>query len=111
MVACLISLFSYADNTKNFNCKGMSTFELIGSSGAKEEMKNLKFVFKNGVLQDLNNIECQWTENNISCESNFLNVRKLFIDLKTNKVTDFIAGNKGFGQYTESFEGECISSD
>ena len=74
-------------------------------------MKNLKFVFKNGELQDLNNIECQWTENNISCESNFLNVRKLFIDLKTNKVTDFIAGNKGFGQYTESFEGKCISSD
>ena len=97
----------FAQNTIDFNCKGMSQFELIGSSGSKEEMKNVTFKFIEGKLQDLNNIDCTWTEDNITCESSFLNIRKLVINLKTKEASDFIAGNKGFGQYVESFQGKC----
>ena len=40
------SQFAFGSETVNFNCKGLSQFELIGSSGAKEEMKNVTFKFK-----------------------------------------------------------------
>ncbi len=95
-------------DTITFDCKGISHFTLIGSSGIKEEMKNIAFKFENGILQDLNNIPCHWAENIITCESNFLNIRKLVINQNTMEVSDFISGNKGFGQYAESFSGNCI---
>ena len=101
------SQFAIGNETVNFTCKGLSQFELIGSSGAKEEMKNVTFKFVNGALQDLNNIDCLWTPKSITCESHFLNIRKLVINLETKEAVDFIAGNKGFGQYTESFQGKC----
>lgn len=110
LILLILSFFSYsnyANNTVSFNCKGISQFELIGSSGKKEEMKNISFNFIDGKLQDLNNIDCQWSEKIISCESNFLNIRRLTINQETNEVSDFIAGNKGFGQYTETFKGKC----
>jgi len=91
----------------NFKCKGIATFELMGSSGKKEEVKTLTFNFIDGALQDLNNIECTWTQELIQCKSNFLNIRNLEINLKKNTVTDFISGNKGFGQYVETFTGNC----
>ena len=96
-------------NQKNisFSCKGISSFELVGASGEKKESKNLTYTFINGALQDLNNIDCGFDSSQITCESTFLNFRKLTIDLKTKKATDFISGNKGFGQYIESFEGTC----
>ena len=95
------------DKTTNFRCKGIATFELMGSSGKKEEVKTLTFNFIDGALQDLNNIDCAWTEDLIQCKSNFLNVRNLEINYKKNTVTDFISGNKGFGQYVETFTGNC----
>ena len=95
------------DKTTNFRCKGIATFELMGSSGKKEEVKTISFNFIDGSLQDLNNIDCVWSEELIKCESNFLNIRNLEINLKNNKVADFIAGNKGFGQYVETFSGDC----
>ena len=95
------------DKTTNFRCKGIATFELMGSSGKKEEVKTLTFNFIDGALQDLNNIDCAWTEELIQCKSNFLNVRNLEINYKKNTVTDFISGNKGFGQYVETFTGNC----
>ena len=110
IIFTLILVFSQSvisNETVNFNCKGLSQFELIGSSGAKEEMKNVTFKFVDGALQDLNNIDCLWTPSSITCESTFLNVRKLVINLDTKEVSDFIAGNKGFGQYIESFQGKC----
>lgn len=91
----------------NFKCKGIATFELMGSSGKKEEVKTLTFNFIDGALQDLNNIECTWTQELIQCKSNFLNVRNLEINYRKNTVTDFISGNKGFGQYVETFTGDC----
>jgi hypothetical protein len=100
-------LSSGETQTITLNCKGLSHFEIVGSSGAKEEVKNITYQFIKGELQDLNNIECKWDSDIILCESNFLNFRKLNIDLNSKKVSDFIAGNKGFGQYTESFEGTC----
>ena len=33
------------DKTTNFNCKGIATFELMGSSGKKEEVKTISFNF------------------------------------------------------------------
>ena len=95
------------DKTTNFKCKGIATFELIGSSGKKEEVKTMSFNFIDGSLQDLNNIDCDWSKELIKCTSNFLNIRNLEINLKNNKATDFIAGNKGFGQYVETFSGDC----
>ena len=98
------------DKTTNFECKGIATFELIGSSGKKEEVKTMSFNFIDGSLQDLNNIDCVWSKELIKCSSNFLNVRNLEINLKNNTATDFIAGNKGFGQYVETFSGDCEKS-
>ena len=94
-------------NTITYTCKGLSNFEIIGSPGVKEEMKEVTYDFINGALQDLNNIECNWNDNIITCESTFLNFRKLSVDQKSLKVTDFISGNKGFGQYIENFIGDC----
>ena len=100
--------FAIANNkTTNFRCKGIATFELMGSSGKKEEVRSISFNFIDGSLQDLNNIDCIWTEELIQCKSNFLNVRNLEINLKKNTAKDFIAGNKGFGQYIETFSGDC----
>mgnify|MGYP006107274187 CR=1 FL=1 len=100
--------FALAENkTTNFNCKGIATFELMGSSGKKEEIKTMSFIFIDGSLQDLNNIDCVWSKVLIKCTSNFLNVRNLQINLKNNTATDFISGNKGFGQYVETFSGDC----
>jgi len=105
------TLFAVAeDKTTNFKCKGIATFELIGSSGKKEEVKTMSFNFIDGSLQDLNNIDCIWSRELIKCSSNFLNVRNLEINLKNNTATDFIAGNKGFGQYVETFSGDCEKS-
>ncbi len=62
----------------------------------------------NGALQDLNNIDCGFDSSKITCDSTFLNFRKLTIDLKTKEVNDFISGNKGFGQYIEKDNKEKI---
>ena len=103
--------FAVAENkTTNFKCKGIATFELIGSSGKKEEVKTMSFNFIDGSLQDLNNIDCVWSKELIKCTSNFLNVRNLQINLKNNTANDFISGNKGFGQYVETFSGDCEKS-
>ena len=103
--------FAIAENkTTIFECKGIATFELMGSSGKKEEVKNMTFNFIDGSLQDLNNIDCIWSEELIQCKSNFLNVRNLEINLKKNTANDFISGNKGFGQYIETFSGSCKQS-
>ena len=100
---------AYSQNkTISYTCKGLSNFEIIGTPGVKEEMKEVTYNFINGSLQDLNNIECNWSNNIITCESTFLNFRKLKVDQETLKVTDFISGNKGFGQYAENFTGECL---
>ena len=96
--------------TTNFKCKGIATFELMGSSGKKEEVKTMSFKFIDGSLQDLNNIDCVWSKELIKCTSNFLNVRNLQINLKNNTANDFISGNKGFGQYVETFSGDCEKS-
>jgi|TARA_B100001142_G_scaffold316509_1_gene356376 hypothetical protein len=98
------------DKTTNFRCKGIATFELMGSSGKKEEVKTISFNFIDGSLQDLNNIDCLWSDELIQCKSNFLNVRNLEINLKKNTANDYIAGNKGFGQYIETFSGDCEQS-
>ena len=98
------------DKTTNFRCKGIATFELMGSSGKKEEVKTISFNFIDGSLQDLNNIDCLWSDELIQCKSNFLNVRNLEINLKKNTANDYIAGNKGFGQYVETFSGDCEQS-
>jgi len=95
------------DKTINFKCKGIATFELMGSSGKKEEVKTISFNFIEGALQDLNNIDCTWSEKLIRCKSNFLNIRNLEINRKNNSITDYISGNKGFGQYIETFSGDC----
>ena len=94
-------------NTITYTCKGLSNFEIIGAPGVKEEMKEVTYDFINVALQDLNNIECNWNGSIITCESTFLNFRKLSVDQKSLKVTDFISGNKGFGQYIENFIGDC----
>jgi len=96
--------------TINYQCIGLSQFEIIGSSGVKEEMKTNTYEFINGTLQDLNNIKCDWQNPAITCESNFLNIRKLTINQQTNKITDFISGNKGFGQYIKRFNGNCTEN-
>ena len=103
--------FAVTENkTTNFKCKGIATFELMGSSGKKEEVKTISFNFIDGSLQDLNNIDCLWSDELIQCKSNFLNVRNLEINLKKNTANDYIAGNKGFGQYIETFSGDCEQS-
>jgi len=98
----------YAE-TKSFSlqCTGKSQFEIVGSPGVKEEIKTVSYEVIDGELQDLNNIACEFSNALVTCESSFLNFRKLIINQESKTVTDFIAGNKGFGQYTESFEGKC----
>ncbi|MFZ8944007.1 MAG: hypothetical protein ACO2YJ_04540 [Methylophilaceae bacterium] len=91
----------------SLKCTGKSEFEIVGSPGVKEEIKTINYEIVNGELQDLNNIVCEFKNNLITCESSFLNFRKLVINQDAKTVKDFIAGNKGFGQYTESFEGKC----
>jgi hypothetical protein len=95
------------EKTTIYNCTGLSQFELIGSSGVKEEVKIKEYKFIDGSLHDLNTIGCEWGNNNIKCESNFLNVRKLNINLENNEVSDYLSGNKGFGVYVENFKGKC----
>ena len=90
-----------------YNCTGLSQFELIGSSGIKEEVKSKVYSFVDGVLQDLNNIKCNWDNSIITCESNFLNIRKLTLNQETNEISDFLSGNKGFGVYVDNFKGKC----
>ena len=112
-IFCLIFLFLFSSNTISneklitYKCTGLSEFELIGSSGLKEEVKIKEYIFEDGMLLDLNNIKCDWVNNNIKCESNFLNVRRLNINLNNNEVSDYISGNKGFGVYIETFKGKC----
>ena len=65
------------------------------------------YSFVNGVLQDLNNIKCNWDNSIITCESNFLNIRKLTLNQETNEISDFLSGNKGFGVYVDNFKGKC----
>ena len=96
------------DKDISYECKGISNFQIVGSSGEKIEMVTRAYEFKNGVLQDLNNIECDWKNSSILCESTFLNMRKLQINQKTKEISDFISGNKGFGQYIDNFSGKCI---
>jgi len=94
-----------------YECKGLSQFELIGSSGIKEEVKSNVYSFIDGVLQDLNNIKCNWDNSMITCESNFLNIRKLTLNQETNEISDFLSGNKGFGVYVDNFKGICEKID
>ena len=101
---------SYAaseEKSITYKCTGLSQFELIGSSGVKEEIKINDYKFVDGFLQGLNNIECNWENNIIKCESNFLNVRRLSINLDNQEITDYLSGNKGFGVYVENFKGKC----
>ena len=103
-------LSSYAaseEKSITYKCTGLSQFELIGSSGVKEEIKINDYKFVDGTLQGLNNIECNWESNIIKCESNFLNVRRLNINLDNQEITDYLSGNKGFGVYVENFKGKC----
>ena len=103
-------LSSYAvseEKSITYKCTGLSQFELIGSSGVKEEIKINDYKFVDGTLQGLNNIECNWESNIIKCESNFLNVRRLSINLDNQEITDYLSGNKGFGVYVENFKGKC----
>ncbi len=88
-------------------CEGLSHFELVGASGAKEEQQSREYKFENLTLIDLNNIECEKSKTNLICKSNLLNIRSLNLDLETLKINDSISGNKGFGHYIENFEGKC----
>ena len=106
------SLTSFsAEKSVTYNCTGLSQFELIGSSGIKEEVKSNVYSFIDGVLQDLNNIKCNWDNSMITCESNFLNIRKLTLNQETNEISDFLSGNKGFGVYVDNFKGICEKID
>ena len=97
---------SFADEL-TYICKGLSNFELVGASGAKEEQQSREYKFEDLTLIDLNNIECEKSKTTLTCKSNLLNIRSLNLDLKTLKITDSISGNKGFGHYIENFEGQC----
>ena len=94
-------------NELTYICKGLSHFELVGASGAKEEQQSREYKFEDLTLIDLNNIECEKSKTTLTCKSNLLNIRSLNLDLKTLKITDSISGNKGFGHYIENFEGQC----
>lgn len=98
--------FSFADEL-TYVCEGLSHFELVGASGAKEEQQSREYKFKNTTLIDLNNIECEKSKTSMICKSTLLNIRSFNLDLKTLKITDSISGNKGFGHYIENFEGQC----
>jgi hypothetical protein len=107
----LLLLFSLntiaVKKTITYSCTGLSQFELVGSSGIKEEIKSKDYKFVDGTLHDLNNIKCDWGKSLIKCESNFLNIRKLSINLNNNEIKDYLSGNKGFGVYIENFKGQC----
>lgn len=105
----LLMIFSslvFANNL-SLSCSGISQFELVGATGVKEEKQEREYIFNDLILKDLNDIQCISDNEIIECDSNFLNVRSLKFDLKSMKLTDFISGNKGFGQYIESFKGQC----
>ena len=97
---------SFADEL-TYVCEGLSHFELVGASGAKEEQQSREYKFEDLTLIDLNNIECEKSRTTLKCKSNLLNIRSLNLDLKTLKISDSISGNKGFGHYIENFEGQC----
>ena len=97
---------SFADEL-TYICEGLSHFELVGASGAKEEQQSREYKFQDLTLIDLNNIKCEKSKTTMTCKSNLLNIRSLNLDLKTLKITDSISGNKGFGHYIENFEGQC----
>ena len=111
LIFSIIFFYSFTsigkENFVTYNCTGLSQFELIGSSGIKEEVKSKDYSFVDGVFQDLNNIKCNWDNSIITCESNFLNIRKFTLNQKTNEISDFLSGNKGFGVYVENFKGKC----
>ena len=111
LIFSIIFFYSFTSIGKEkfvtYNCTGLSQFELIGSSGIKEEIKSKDYSFVDGVFQDLNNIKCNWDNSIITCESNFLNIRKFTLNQKTNEISDFLSGNKGFGVYVENFKGKC----
>jgi len=102
----VLANYSFADEL-TYICEGLSHFELVGASGAKEEQQSREYKFEDLTLIDLNNIECEKSKTTMICKSNLLNIRSLNLDLKTLKITDSISGNKGFGHYVENFEGQC----
>lgn len=101
-----VSSFVFAENA-SYQCNGMSHFELVGASGAKEEKQTRDYNFVDLVLIDLNEIPCELNKDVIQCSSNLLNVRNLTLNLKSLKIKDSISGNKGFGHYIENFDGIC----
>ena len=106
LVILLFTNYSFADEL-TYICQGLSHFELVGASGAKEEQQSREYKFENLTLIDLNNIECDKSKTTMTCKSTLLNIRTLNLDLQTLKITDSISGNKGFGHYIENFEGQC----
>lgn len=106
LLILLFTNYSFA-NELTYICQGLSHFELVGASGAKEEQQSREYKFENLTLIDLNNIECDKSKTTMTCKSTLLNIRTLNLDLQTLKITDSISGNKGFGHYIENFEGQC----
>ena len=106
LLILLFTNYSFADEL-TYICQGLSHFELVGASGAKEEQQSREYKFENLTLIDLNNIECDKSKTTMTCKSTLLNIRTLNLDLQTLKITDTISGNKGFGHYIENFEGQC----
>lgn len=106
LLLMIFSSLAFANNL-SLSCSGISQFELVGATGVKEEKQEREYIFNDLILKDLNDIQCISDNEIIECDSNFLNVRSLKFDLKSMKLTDFISGNKGFGQYIESFKGQC----
>ena len=88
-------------------CSGLSHFELVGASGSKEEKQDREYKIENNKLLDLNEVPCELKQDEILCDSNFLNIRHFRFNQQTKKITDSISGNKGFGHYIENFEGIC----
>jgi len=98
LLILLFTNYSFADEL-TYICQGLSHFELVGASGAKEEQQSREYKFENLTLIDLNNIECDKSKTTMTCKSTLLNIRTLNLDLQTLKITDSISGNKGFGHY------------
>ena len=106
LLLLLFTNYLFADEL-TYICQGLSHFELVGASGAKEEQQSREYKFENLTLIDLNNIECDKSKTTMTCKSTLLNIRTLNLDLQTLKITDSISGNKGFGHYIENFECQC----
>ena len=106
LLILLFTNYSFADEL-TYICQGLSHFELVGASGAKEEQQSREYKLENLTLIDLNNIKCDKSKTTMTCKSTLLNIRTLNLDLQTLKITDSISGNKGFGHYIENFEGQC----